>query len=128
MTIFLDRCVPRSIARGLQVVRSDVVWFEDVTHFTPTTQDSEWLRFVGQQGWLAITRDKRIASRPAERTAVVTYGVGLFVLAYRQNLNIWGMFRLIVGSLDEMLQKFGQTPRPFLFAVYRDRPMRQLPL
>lgn len=74
--IFVDRSIPKSIARALQLVRSDVTWLEDV--FAHDVHDTDWLRDVGNWGWLVIMRDKRILTRPGERAALLENKVGAF--------------------------------------------------
>jgi hypothetical protein len=44
-------------------------------HFQPGTEDSVWLPFVGQQGWILHTKDKRIRFSQMEKAAVRRYHV-----------------------------------------------------
>ncbi|HCS60620.1 MAG TPA: hypothetical protein DIW46_04355 [Microbacterium sp.] len=37
--------------------------------------DLEWMPIVGARGLIAITRDRRIRTRPAELDAYITYGI-----------------------------------------------------
>jgi hypothetical protein len=43
-------------------------------------EDVEWLRRCGEEGWVALTKDKRIRYRAAERDAVLAHGVRQFVI------------------------------------------------
>src|SRR5687767_13527362 len=65
--IFVDRSIPRGVANALKEVRADVVWLEDL--FPHDVKDEDWLREAGRQGWLVISRDKKIRTRPGERRA-----------------------------------------------------------
>jgi hypothetical protein len=49
-------------------------------HFSPDCQDEEWLRTVGERGWVAVTHDTRIRYKPNEFAAVVRYRVKLLVV------------------------------------------------
>jgi hypothetical protein len=49
-------------------------------HFPATATDEEWLETVGQQGWVAITHDRRIRYKPNELAAIVSHRVGLLVV------------------------------------------------
>ena len=112
--IFFDASIPRSVAQALQKVREDVLWIDDVPDLSQATPYGVWLRRCGAESWLALTRDKKIRRRPAERRAVTEGGVGLFVLAHRKNLTRWEQLRTIVTHLDDMEACYERTVRPFI--------------
>lgn len=115
--IFIDRSIPKPVARALQEVRDDVEWLEPT--FRHNATEPEWLKGVGEREWLAITRDKRIRTRPGERPALIESGVGCFCLTQKQALTRWDYLKLLVRTLDEMEERFRTTERPFLFGVSR---------
>ena len=115
--IFIDRSIPRGVARALQQVRPDIIWLED--RFAHDAKDREWLAVAGREGWLAIMRDKRIRSRLGERRALLENGVGCFVLNQRENFTRWQYLKLIVSRLDEMERIFSETTRPFIYTLSR---------
>ena len=121
--IFIDRSIPRSVADGLKRTRDDVIWLED--RFAPDTPDWEWLAEAGREGWLVITRDKRIRHRPAEMEAIREHGVGCFVLGHRKNLTRDEYLRFLQPLLDEMERRFAETSRPFLYVVDSAGRMRR---
>jgi hypothetical protein len=49
-------------------------------HFVHDCTDEVWLESVGQQGWIAITHDKRIRYKPNELAAVMQHGVALLIV------------------------------------------------
>jgi hypothetical protein len=49
-------------------------------HFPPDCPDEEWLRAVGENGWVAITHDSRIRYKPNELAAVIRHHVSLLVV------------------------------------------------
>src|SRR3954447_14055367 len=124
--IFIDRSIPRGVARALQNVRDDVLWFED--RFKHDTKDVQWLLQVGAWGWLVITRDKRIRSRRYERQEVVDAKVGMFCLTQGTDPTRWEYLKLLAKTLDEMERLFTVTPRPFIFAVDKDGHFHPAPL
>lgn len=63
--IFIDRSIPKSVADALKQVRDDVIWLEDI--FPHDAKEAAWLREAGTNGWLVVTRDNKIRSRPGER-------------------------------------------------------------
>jgi PIN like domain len=122
--IFVDRSIPRGVAQALQRVRNDVRWLEDCLPHNAT--DSDWLQLVGASGWLAITRDKKIRTRPGERADLVRYGVGCFILTQKQPLTRWDYLRLIVSTLDQMEANFAETARPFIYGVNRSGGFKRI--
>ena len=42
--------------------------------------DGEWLRFVGERGWIARLHNKRIRYEPDELDDLMTYGVKAFFI------------------------------------------------
>lgn len=116
--IFIDRSIPKSIARALQQVRDDVKWLEDV--FDHDVGDTEWLRNVVDRGWLVIMRDKKILTRPGERAALIENKVGAFYLIHTDNPTRWQILKVVVGALDEMAAIFERERRPFLYGLDRN--------
>ena len=54
---FLDRSLGKHIiAEALRQAGQDVRIHDD--HFRQDTTDEEWLRQVGGQGWIVLTKDK----------------------------------------------------------------------
>lgn len=116
--IFIDATIPKSIADELKKVRDDVVFKHDI--FLPGTDDPIWLERVGKEGWLAITHDKHIRTRTGERDAIMTHGVGCFILTHKQNLKKPEILRVVFDYLPEMERRFGSTPRPFIYTVTKN--------
>ncbi len=121
--IFVDRSIPKSVATALNATRGDVEWLEP--RFRPDAPDPEWLRAAGEGGWVVLSRDKKLRTRPAERRAIAAYGVGCFILTQRAPLSPWGYLKLLVPILDDLVVGFEQTPRPFIYTVSRDGVLRR---
>lgn len=124
--IFIDRSIPRPVAEALQKVRADVEWLEP--RFRHDAKDEEWLREAGANGWLCVSRDKHIRTRPGERRALIEHRVGLFLLLQKQPLTRWDYLKLLVLTLDKMEELFERTDRPFLYGTSRTGQIRRIPL
>ena len=122
--IFIDRSIPRGVAEELRRISDDAVIFLD-DRFPPDTPDREWLAVAGREGWLVISRDKRIRLRPGERDAIEANGVGCFILGWRKNLTREEYVDVLAGSLGEMQARFVETPRPFIYVVNAAGEMRR---
>ena len=121
--IFIDRSVPRGVADAVKKMRDDVLWLEDV--FPHDVSDEEWLAEAGQKGWLVITHDRKIRTRPGERRAIMDNEVGCFIMTYKQDLVKNEILALIASNLGEMEQKFETTPRPFIYTVSKSGEFRE---
>lgn len=117
--IFFDRSIPKGVADAIKSVRDDACWLEDVfeQHWI---KDREWIPAVGARGYLVVSRDRKIRTRPEERRAVRENNVGCFILNYKQPLNRWEILKLVASTLDEMEEKFANTQRPFMYLIDRN--------
>ena len=88
-------------------------------HFPPDASDAEWLRAVGQRGWVVLTKDERIRRRPLERAALLDAGVRAFVLTARgmSGADMGQAFVRARGSMENLLRRRRQ--RPFIATVTR---------
>ena len=121
--IFVDASVPRSVADEIKKVRPGARWMGDL--FPLDTTDTAWLREAGRQGWLVVTHDKKIRSRPGERRAIKEHNVGCFILAYKQDLKKREIAELVLSALQDMEELFERTPRPFIYTISKDGEFRQ---
>lgn len=113
--ILIDRSIPKSVATALKAVREDVCWLDD--YFPHDTKDADWLPVAGKNGWLVITRDKKIRTRPGERRAILENNVGCFCLIQKKDPTRWQYLKLLVMTLEKMERSFATTPRPFIYGV-----------
>jgi predicted nuclease of predicted toxin-antitoxin system len=121
--IFIGRSIPRGVAEAVRRMREDVIWLED--EFPHDVPDEEWLAAAGENGWLVITHDRKIRTRPGERRAIMENGVGCFIMTYRQDLKKEEIVALISPTLEEMERKFEATPRPFIYTVSKRGEFRE---
>lgn len=123
--IFIDRSIPRSVAEALKLVRAgDVLWLEDA--FAHDVPDEAWLPVAGERGWIVVTRDKKIRSRPRQRNLVRAYGVGCFIVAQKRPLSRWDYLKLLASTLDEMERIDSRTPRPYMYLLGATGVMRPI--
>jgi predicted nuclease of predicted toxin-antitoxin system len=121
--IFIDRSVPRGVADAVKGMREGVLWLED--EFPHEVPDQEWLAAAGEKGWLVVTHDRKVRTRPGARRAIVEHGVGCFILTYKQDLKKAEIVALIAENLEEMERRFEETPRPFIYTVSKSGEFRE---
>jgi hypothetical protein len=85
-------------------------------HFAAGTEDFVWLPFVGQHGWIVLTKDKRIRFNQLEKTAVRRYYVREF---YFSSGNFTGleMAEILTVALPEMAKTVKKQQPPFIASV-----------
>lgn len=89
------------------------------------TKDRVWIPIVASEGWIIITRDKRIRDRPAERQAVLDYGAKIFTIVGTGNLDKWAQLEILMPRWRD-IEKYGSEKGPFIYDVYRTTTSRVL--
>lgn len=87
--------------------------------------DTDWLQLAGESGWSVLAKDERIRYRPAERTAIVAYGVRAFYLT-SGNLTAQQMAEAFLTNQAAIWDRAAERG-PGLFAVTRTA-VRQIDL
>lgn len=124
MTYFIDRDLGRGVPRALQQVRDDVIYLEQ--RYAHDTPDEEWLSQAGREGWIVITRNRKISTNPAQQRAVRDHGVRCFCLVQKRPLTKWQMLTRLVRSWDAMEAAVDTRPAPFMIGIRQDGSFRDL--
>ena len=114
---FVDRSLGKNvISQALRNANCEVRVHDEL--FPQDATDEEWLREVGRNGWIVLTKDKNIRFRELEKQALVSSKARAFVLTAR---DVTGaeMAQIFVGALPKMLKILERTPGPFLARVTR---------
>ncbi len=82
-------------------------------------KDEDWLRLVGERGWVAFTKDTRLRYNSAEKEALNTYRVRCFGLTGK-NLRADKLAQRFLDNLPAITRAC-RKPGPFVYAVHRDR-------
>jgi len=102
------------------------MWLEDVWLFRHDTPDTDWLPRIGQAGWLAISRDKKIRTRPAERQALIDASVGAFIFTQGSDPTKWEYLKMLASRLDDMEGIFEAAPRPFIYGIQKGGNLKRI--
>ena len=93
------------------------MWLEDVFPHKHWIGETEWMPVAGRNEWLVVMRDMKVQTRREERRAVRENNVGCFNFNYRTNKTRWQTLQLMCATLDEMEERFANTPRPFMYLI-----------
>jgi hypothetical protein len=86
------------------------------SHFPPATEDTVWLPFVGEQGWVLLTKDKKIRFNELERSAIQRYRVREFYFA-SGNYSGAEMAEMLVAALRDIARFCGRYDPPFIASI-----------
>ena len=113
---FIDRCLGKKLADSLRNVGATVEIHDD--HFAPDIKDEDWLREVGKDNWVVLTKDKKIASRRLELLAVAQGNVRLFAFV---DGDVSGVVvaQAFVNALENMRGFMRGNPAPFIAKVHQ---------
>lgn len=87
--------------------------------------DVEWLELCGREGWIALTKDRRIRYRPAEIAAVRRYGVKAFVIASGNLTAAEQVARLLANGAR--IAAASEQSGPFVYVVHTSQIVRIFP-
>jgi hypothetical protein len=76
-TFFVDQNLRGLFVARLRLAGVRIEQLED--HLPPNTPDVEWLPFVGERNWVALTKDQ-LRADPEEQVSLMVHGVKAFVL------------------------------------------------
>lgn len=114
MTIIFDENLSVGLVKGLREFGEDV---HHITEYFPAgTPDEEWLKFIGENGWFLITRDKRIRRRPIEKEALKRYKIGTFFLGGKR-IGGWDMIKQVVVMWQRIKELAITTSVPFAYII-----------
>lgn len=114
-TFFFDNNLSPLLVAGLRGFGEDVQHLRDA--FPQDTKDVVWIPQVAASGWILVTRDKRIRTRPLEAEALIRSGLSAFFFVQKRDPDLWGWVQLVVRRWREMKTLARSERKPFLLAV-----------
>ena len=87
-----------------------------LAYFPRATTDPEWLSFVGQRGWIVITKDKSQRYNPLEKAELRKYGIKQFAFQ-SGNLSAAEMANILRVNMRKMFNLINKHPPPFVASL-----------
>jgi len=118
------------LAKVIVMVRADVTYPGDPggegidgktrapCSIAPGTHDADWIPEVAGRGWIVVSRDQHLASRPAEREAIVTAGARHPILNSKEALNKWRQLEIVL-SRWRSIESLTVLAGPWVYSVSR---------
>ena len=79
LVLFVDRSLGNKVVAGALRLAGATVEIHD-DHFPTTAPDEDWLREVGQRGWVVLTKERGLRYRAPALAAIRVSAVRMFVL------------------------------------------------
>jgi predicted nuclease of predicted toxin-antitoxin system len=119
LVFFIDEClgtgrVPEALRQAGAMVVSHQSHFER----RQGIKDEEWLREIGERGWVVLTKDKNFKRRPLERGAILAGGIRAFFLS-ATNLSTEQVAQTFVEALPRMRRLCARHAGPFIARITR---------
>lgn len=116
MTFFFDNNISPNMAHAMALLDGEcnIIHLQD--QFQDGTKDKDWLPQVGDNGYILVTRDRRITKRRAELETYKRHKVGAFILTGK-NLGIWAQVKQLILAWENMKRFAEKTQRPFAFQI-----------
>jgi hypothetical protein len=89
-----------------------------LTYFTRGTPDPDWLAFVGERGWIVLTKDKGQRYSPLEKKELQTYQIKQFAF-HSGNLSGAEMAEILGQNLRKIFNIIEKHPPPFVASLTR---------
>ena len=87
-------------------------------HFPTEASDVDWLKAVGDKGWIVLSKDGRIRRDSVERAALKSAGVRAFFLT-QQGLTGSEMAEIFANALPGMVSRAQSKRAPFIYTLSR---------
>ena len=119
MTYLFDNNISPRFAGMLRELGVDAKALRDV--FPPNVKDSAFLPQLKGSGWVLVTGDTRIATRPAEAAALKDSGItAIFLGPFWSKMTFWLQARWLVTRWQD-IDAYAQSAPSGTCAVFRQR-------
>lgn len=82
--------------------------------------DPEWIPAVAARGLIAIGRDKRVRTKPAEKQAIIDYGLRYIWIGGKRDESSWDWMRRLARYWDDLERLADQLgPGPWFITLNR---------
>jgi hypothetical protein len=126
---FVDESI-LGVAKALAIVRRDVVHpgHPRLPEVPVGSLDPTWMPKVAALDLVVIARDKRIRTKPVERSLLRAHGLRVFWIGGKKDLGSWGNLKLLVAQWDNIERIVGTRGEGPWFQVLTAGAVRELPV
>ena len=118
LVLFLDRNLGKHVIAGkLRSAGMNVEVHDD--HLPADAPDEAWIELVGQNGWVALTKDKNILYRAAEINSIKKYSARVIVVRAKETTGL-EIAEMLVKRERKIVSLAKKTAAPFVAGIYRN--------
>lgn len=126
LTFYLDRNLGSKIlAKLLRDAGISVEIHDD--HLEPAAPDEDWIELVAIKGWVALTRDKNIRYRAAEKEAVRYHSAKVIVIRAK-NSTARDQAEILIKHRSKIALAIGKHKAPFILGIDRHGRIESYPI
>jgi len=114
MKFFIDNNLSTYLAAGMKGFGEEVMHLCD--QFPPDTVDTKWLEYIGNNGYVLVSRDEKLRWNPAEIYALKTFKVGAFFLGGKGRTRC-ELIQQLVRNWPKMKKLAESTNPPYVFRI-----------
>ena|ERR1700719_1536933 len=115
---FTDRDLGLSVPAALRIGGQRIEAYAD--HFASDhVADGEWLRLVGERGWVALTHNKRIRWERDELSDLMTHRVRAFFIIGKGPHP--ALAAAVLRNINKVKRLIRDQPAPFAARIYQER-------
>jgi hypothetical protein len=125
LRFFADESI-LGLGKGLSRLRPDLVHpgHPLIPEVETGSLDHEWIPIVAARGLIAIGRDKRVRTKPAERQAVIDSGLRYIWIGGKQDESSWEWTLRLArywDQIERLIEEMG--PGPWFITVNKSGPV-----
>jgi len=118
-TLFIERNLGKHVvADCLREAGAKVEIHDD--HLAPDAPDEKWISLVGRRHWVAITQDKYIRYRVAEKLAIIDHKARVLVVRAK-NMTGKEKGELLASAIPAIQRFTNENKAPFVAGIDRSK-------
>ena len=124
MEFFADRNLGRHVFPGVLRSAGLTVHVHD-DHFPDDEPDESWLPEVAARGWIVLSSDRRILTRPLQVEAAMTSGAAVLILV-GGSMKAADRAQNLVNTYAKVADFVAHHTPPYLAKLYRPTPVEAI--
>lgn len=125
-TFFIERNLGKyDVAQCLRDAGANVEIHDD--HLAQDSPDEKWISLVGRKNWIAITEDRHIRYRTAEKLTIIDFKARVVVVRAK-NMTGKQKGEFLAGALNKIQKYANENSPPFIVGIDRSKKIRSYDL
>jgi PIN like domain len=123
--LFIDRNSGGRTFRALIENQGVAVKLHD-EYFSMNTEDPDWLREVGERGWIMITGDAKVTRAPLFLSTLTRTTARVFILKELNGATPEGKAQCVISHYERIVSICQTHKAPLLWKINKDGSLREI--